>query len=83
VTAAMEAFLADFASQVAAEVAARLPAPDRLLTSEQAADRLGVTDRTVGNLMRRGELTFVKVGASTRIEESEIARYVASRRVAR
>lgn len=83
----MDAFLANLADDVAAKVAERLavtlPAPDRLLTVEQAADRLGVSERTVRNLTSKGTLAMVKVEGATRISNEDLESYVASRRVTR
>ena len=45
----------------------KLSAPSRRwITQAEAADRLGVTDRTIRNLIARGDLTGYKLGGSTR-----------------
>lgn len=54
-----------------------------LLTFPQVADRLNVSVSTVRNLVYRGELTRVKVGAMRRIEAAELERYIAERRETR
>ena len=43
-----------------------------LVTVEEAGDRLGIGQTKVYDLMRRRELSFVKIGRSTRIELAAI-----------
>ena len=50
--------------------------PGRLLTTEQAADVLAVSVRTVKNLMPGGQLAYVKIGRATRIDREDINLYV-------
>ncbi len=50
--------------------------PGKLLTLKQAAEILGVTDRTVQNLILRGDLHGFQVGERWRVEESEIDAYI-------
>ena len=45
-----------------------------MLNINDAAGRLGVTGQTVRNMIRRGTIAYIKVGARFRIEESEIER---------
>lgn len=48
----------------------------QLLTTEDAAKRLGLHPETVRRFLREGTLRGVKIGRKHRIEESEIAAYV-------
>ena len=50
--------------------------PGRLLTTEQAADVLAVSVRTVKNLMSGGQLAYAKIGRATRIDREDINLYV-------
>ena len=45
-----------------------------MLTINYAAGRLGVTGQTVRNMIRRGTIAYIKIGARFRIEDSEIER---------
>lgn len=47
-----------------------------LVSYKQAADILGVCERTVQNLVYTGRLAFVKIGRTTRIRISELERFV-------
>lgn len=49
---------------------------DRLLKASQAAERLGVSVRTVWLLRSTGKLEAVKVNAAIRFRASDIARIV-------
>lgn len=87
-TAAMEEFLAAFSEELATKIAEKVLAgrpeqEDPLLSVRQAAERLGVGERTVRGLKADGKLAFVMVGGAVRFEASEVERYRASRRVAR
>jgi excisionase family DNA binding protein len=54
-----------------------LPAGERLLlTTEEAADLLGVGRTTVYALMKAGELRPVHIGRSCRLSHAELQRYV-------
>jgi excisionase family DNA binding protein len=85
-TASVEEFLAafsdDLAEKVAEKLLAGLPAPDRLLSVEQTAERLGVKERTVRGLKADGKLAYVMIGGAVRFEASAVEAYLASRRVA-
>lgn len=54
----------------------RGPGSARLLTIEQAADRLGVTSRMIRRLTASRRLPFVKVGRLVRIRDTDLARSV-------
>jgi excisionase family DNA binding protein len=54
---------------------------DRLLTVEQAADRLGTSVRFVRRLVAERRIAYVKVGRHVRISEADLARFVAAGRV--
>lgn len=43
------------------------PPARRWLTQLEAAERIGVTDRTIRNMIRRGELTGRRVGSTRMI----------------
>lgn len=47
-----------------------------LLTTEQAAEWLAVSVRTVKNLMIRGQLSYVKVGTATRFDPADLRDFV-------
>jgi excisionase family DNA binding protein len=51
-----------------------------LLTTEQAAMNLGVSVRTVKNLMSDGKLSYVKIGRLTRIDPTDIEIFIARNR---
>jgi excisionase family DNA binding protein len=52
-----------------------------LLTTEQIAQRLGVGTVTVKRMVKRGELRCIRFNKNVvRFEESEVARYLASKR---
>lgn len=52
------------------------------LTVKQAAQRLNYCTKTVYNLMKRGELPYIKLGTrSIRIDEDEIARLMERNKV--
>lgn len=47
--------------------------PRRWITQAEAADRLGVTDRTIRNLIARGDLTGYRLGKRTiRLDVNEV-----------
>jgi excisionase family DNA binding protein len=54
---------------------------DRLLTVEQAAERLGTSVRFVRRLVAERRIAYVKVGRHVRICEADLARFVAAGRV--
>ena len=54
--------------------------PSLLLTSEQVAEHLQVSLRTVKNLMSDGQLAYIKVGRATRIHRNDIEEYIARNR---
>jgi excisionase family DNA binding protein len=52
----------------------------RLLTTEQAAEYLGVSARTVKQLMSRGQMPYVKIGRSTRLDPGDLDDFIARNR---
>lgn len=48
-----------------------------LLTYQQVGELLGVTDRTVWELVRKGELQNVRVGRSVRVDPVDLRAYIA------
>jgi len=52
----------------------------RLITTPQAAIHLGVSPRTVKNLMRNGKLPYIKIGRSTRFDPDDLATFIARHR---
>jgi excisionase family DNA binding protein len=54
---------------------------DKLLTVEEAADRLGTSPRFVRRLIDERRIAYVKVGRHVRIAEADLAGFVASGRV--
>ena len=54
---------------------------DRLLTVEEAAERLGTSTRFVRRLIFERRIAFVKVGRHVRITPGDLDAYVAAGRV--
>ena len=54
---------------------------DRLLTVDEAAERLGTGVRFVRRLIQERRIRYVKLGKPVRIPESAVAAYVAERTV--
>jgi excisionase family DNA binding protein len=54
--------------------------PHAILTSEQAAEYLQVSLRTIKKLMSDGQLAYIKVGRSTRLHRDDIDDYLARNR---
>jgi excisionase family DNA binding protein len=54
---------------------------DRLLTVEEAADRLGTSVRFVRRLIAERRIAYVRVGRHVRIGEADLASFVANGRV--
>jgi excisionase family DNA binding protein len=50
--------------------------PERLLTKHQAADVLGVCPRTIDNFIARRELRVVRLGRRTKIDPSDLRRFI-------
>lgn len=54
--------------------------PPRLLTYSEAAERLRVDERTIYNMVRRGELPAAKLGSrrncAVRIDPRDLAAYI-------
>jgi len=59
----------------------RPPELDTLLTIEQAAERLGTTERFVRRLIAERRIAYVKVGRHVRISEHDLINFVAIGRV--
>ena len=53
-----------------------IPSLEKLLTYKQAAEMLGVTDRTVWTLVDEGELPAVRFGRSVRIDPIDLRAYI-------
>jgi excisionase family DNA binding protein len=56
---------------------------DTLLTVEQAADRLGTSERFVRRLIAERRIAYVKLGRHVRIAEPDLINFVATGRVER
>ena len=54
---------------------------DKLLTVEEAADRLGTSVRFVRRLVTERRIAYVKVGRHVRISEADLDAFVAAGRV--
>ena len=50
--------------------------PSRMLTMQEAADRLGVTDRTIHTWTKRGLLPAFKIGAVVRYDPADLQRFI-------
>lgn len=48
----------------------------KILTLKQVGEILGVTDRTIQNLIERGDMRGFRVGGRWRVEESELPAYI-------
>ena len=53
---------------------------EKLLTPEQVAERLQVTERTVYGWLRRGKLPALKLGRLWRIRSEDLAAFLESAR---
>ena len=56
------------------------PVLEPLMSVEDVADCLRVSERSVFRLLERGELATIKVGGLTRIEPAELRRFIADQR---
>jgi excisionase family DNA binding protein len=54
---------------------------DKLLTVEEAADRLGTSVRFVRRLIAERRIAYVKVGRHVRIAEADLSSFVAAGRI--
>ncbi len=54
---------------------------DKLLTVEQAAERLSTSVRFVRRLIAERRIAYVKVGRHVRIAEADLASFVAAGRI--
>ena len=54
---------------------------DKLLTVEEAADRLGTSVRFVRRLVLERRIAYIKVGRHVRIAEADLASFVAAGRI--
>jgi excisionase family DNA binding protein len=54
---------------------------DRLLTVEQAAERLGTSERFVRRLIAERRIAYVKVGRHVRIATGDLEAFIAASRV--
>jgi excisionase family DNA binding protein len=54
---------------------------DKLLTVEEAAERLGTSVRFVRRLIVERRIAYVKVGRHVRIAEADLAEFVAAGRI--
>lgn len=59
----------------------RPPELDTLLTVEQAAERLGTSERFVRRLIAERRIAYVKLGRHVRISQHDLINYVAIGRV--
>jgi excisionase family DNA binding protein len=57
------------------------PGPQLLLSYTQAARALGVCERTVRNMVRRGELAIVKLGKRSLFDVEDLKRVVQDNKV--
>ena len=55
---------------------------DRLLTVDEAAERLGTTTRFVRRLVAERRIAYVKVGRHVRLDPADVEAFIAARRVA-
>lgn len=48
----------------------------RLLTAKEAAEMLSLSERTIQRYLKSGELTFIRLGRSVRIELKDLEEFV-------
>jgi excisionase family DNA binding protein len=53
---------------------------DELLTTREAADAIGVSERQLRRYQRAGELPVVKIGRATRVQRRDLRRFVREHR---
>ena len=51
---------------------------ERMLTTKEVAEALRVSEMTVYNMFKRGELTQIKIGSKTMYRESEVTQIINS-----
>jgi excisionase family DNA binding protein len=56
-------------------------AGERLLSVTEVAERLGVTQRTVRNWIRKGDLVAYRLGGVVRISPVDLDRFIRARRI--
>ena len=49
---------------------------EKLLTTQEVADYLGLTQRTIYTYIQRGSLRAIKIGREWRIKESELEAFI-------
>jgi excisionase family DNA binding protein len=54
---------------------------DRLLTVEEAADRLGTSVRFVRRLIAGHRIAYIRIGRHVRIAEADLASFIAAGRI--
>jgi excisionase family DNA binding protein len=54
---------------------------DRLLTVEEAADRLGTSVRFIRRLIAERRIAYVKVGRHVRLDPTDVEAFIAASRV--
>jgi excisionase family DNA binding protein len=54
---------------------------DRLLTVEEAADRLGTSVRFVRRLIAERRIAYIRIGRHVRIAEVDLASFIAAGRI--
>ena len=54
---------------------------DRLLTVDEAAERLGTSTRFVRRLVAERRIAYVKVGRHVRLDPTDVEAFIAARRV--
>lgn len=59
---------------------AAAPALEPLMSVEEVANCLRISERGVYRLLGRGEIATIKVGGRTRIEPAELRRFIADQR---
>jgi excisionase family DNA binding protein len=70
----------DAVSDVSSTVRSKGAVTTRLLSTEQAAQYLGVSTRTVKSLMSEGQIHDVKIGRSTRLDPIDLDAFIARNR---
>jgi excisionase family DNA binding protein len=61
-------------------VSDQIAAPQLLLTMKQAALALQISERSLWELLRRGEIPRIKIGASVRIDIRDLEAWIAGKK---
>jgi excisionase family DNA binding protein len=66
--------------ELAEKIAAKIGRPQPLYSPRTLAERLEISERTVREMLERGDIASFKVGGARRIDPEEVERYLRERR---